>query len=331
MPRQPRLDTPGAVHHVIARGIEQRKIFREKEDYADFVLRLGRIITESGAHLFAWVLMSNHFHLLIQTGPVPLSTIMRRLLTGYAVHFNRRHTRFGHLFQNRYKSILCEADPYLLELTRYIHLNPIRAGLVPTLRALDSYPWSGHASLIGKGSWTWQTTDEILSKFGKKRTEARLKYREFLGEGFGLGKRPELTGGGLLRSTGGWSEVVSFRRRKERLVGDERILGRSDFVKEVLKEIEARELAAQKSRNWQIGIDELCQRIAQVHRVDCGELATGSCRREVVRARADIALLTRRLGLNGAAVARRLGVTTSCIAHLAARSKLSVKGQKFLE
>jgi hypothetical protein len=95
--------------------------------------------------------MPNHFHLLVRTGTRPLSQSMKRLLTGYVVNFNRRHKRYGHLFQNRYKSIICEEDPYLLELTRYIHLNPVRGGLVPRLRDLRRYPWTGHAAILGGG------------------------------------------------------------------------------------------------------------------------------------------------------------------------------------
>ena len=124
MPRRPRLDTAGALHHVIARGIEGAKIFRDKSDYEDFLKRLADITRDNRILVLAWSLIPNHFHLLIRTGKLSLSNAMRKLLTGYAVNFNKRHKRQGHLFQNRYKSILCEEEPYLLELVRYIHLNP---------------------------------------------------------------------------------------------------------------------------------------------------------------------------------------------------------------
>ena len=130
MPRRSRIDAVGALHHVIARGVARRKIFFEDKDRDDFLDRLGTILKESDCACYAWALMSNHFHLLLKTGSVGLSTVMRRLLTGYAVTFNKRHHRWGHLFQNRYKSILCQEEAYLLELTRYIHLNPLRAKLV---------------------------------------------------------------------------------------------------------------------------------------------------------------------------------------------------------
>jgi putative transposase len=129
MPRKSRIDAPGALHHVIARGIARREIFLADADRDDFLKRLADILMESKTACYAWVLIPNHLHLLLRTGTTPLSSVMKRVLTGYAVGFNRRHNRQGHLFQNRYKSILCQEEPYLLELVRYIHLNPLRAGL----------------------------------------------------------------------------------------------------------------------------------------------------------------------------------------------------------
>ncbi|MBW2058222.1 MAG: transposase [Deltaproteobacteria bacterium] len=134
MPRRTRIDAAGAVHHVIIRGIERRRIFYNDADRNSFTERLGKVISETRTACLGWVLMPNHAHLLFRTGLVPLATVMRRLLTGYAVSFNRKHLRHGHLFQNRYKSILCQEDLYLRELVRYIHLNPLRAGLVSDMR-----------------------------------------------------------------------------------------------------------------------------------------------------------------------------------------------------
>jgi putative transposase len=150
MPRQPRLDAPGLLQHVMARGIERTKIFSDDKDRRSFLDRLATVLNETQTQCYAWALIPNHFHLLLRTGKTPLSKVMRRLMTGYAVTFNKRHKRSGHLFQNRYKSIVCEEDPYLLELIRYIHLNPLRAGLVKDLKELDKYPWSGHSAILGK-------------------------------------------------------------------------------------------------------------------------------------------------------------------------------------
>jgi len=150
MPRQPRLDAPGLLQHVMARGIERRDIFKDDKDRNSFLDRLAIILEETQTQCYAWALIPNHFHILLRTGPsasadasrcragpTPLSKVMRRLMTGYAVTFNKRHKRSGHLFQNRYKSVVCEEDAYLLELIRYIHLNPLRARLVQDLKELD--------------------------------------------------------------------------------------------------------------------------------------------------------------------------------------------------
>ena len=150
MPRQPRLDAPGVLQHVMARGIERRKIFWDDKDRTSFLERFAVILEETQTQCYAWSLIPNHFHLLLRTGPTPLKKVMGRLMTGYAVTFNKRHNRSGHLFQNRYKSVICEEDPYLLELIRYIHLNPLRAGLVKDLKELDKYPWTGHSTILGR-------------------------------------------------------------------------------------------------------------------------------------------------------------------------------------
>jgi hypothetical protein len=146
--------------------------------------------------------MPNHFHLLVRTSLQPLSVNMRKLMTGYVINFNRRHKRHGHLFQNRFKSIVCEEEAYLLELTRYIHLNPLRGGIVDEWTQLQEYTWSGHAALIGKVDRDWQETDLILSLFHSNLRKAREAYERFVAEGVGMGRRPDLVGGGLLRSPG---------------------------------------------------------------------------------------------------------------------------------
>jgi REP element-mobilizing transposase RayT len=145
MPRKSRIDAPGALHHVIARGIIRQRIFLDNADKKNFLDRLSALLKESGIKCYAWAVLDNHFHLLLRTGTVPLSTLMRRLLTGYAVSHNLRHQRSGHLFQNRFKSILCQEDAYLLELVRYIHLNPLRAEIVADMDQLDTYPFCGRA------------------------------------------------------------------------------------------------------------------------------------------------------------------------------------------
>jgi len=141
MPRKSRLDAPGVLHHVIIRGIERKKIFWEDADRADFLVRLEALLPDTRTACYAWALMGNHAHLLLRSGTIGVAGLMQRLLTGYAVSFNRRHHRHGQLFQNRYKSIICQEDAYLKELVRYIHLNPLRAGIVQDLSALEKYQY----------------------------------------------------------------------------------------------------------------------------------------------------------------------------------------------
>jgi len=230
MPRRARIDAPDALHHIIVRGIERRDIFRDEEDRLDFIRRIAVLLTETRTTCYAWALMSNHVHLLLQTGDEPIATFMRRLLTGYAVHFNHRYKRHGALFQNRYKSILCQQEAYLLELVRYIHLNPLRAGIVKDMGELATYAYCGHAVLLGTIPYGWQETEIVLDQFSSRSIkQARIQYQAFMEQAVGQ-KRPDLVGGGLRRSMKGWSEVP----RGEIVKGDERILGDDAFVQKAL-------------------------------------------------------------------------------------------------
>jgi putative transposase len=214
----------------MVRGIERTALFRDDRDRADCVARLARVAEAGALTVYAWALLPNHAHLLVRTGTRPLARSMRALLTGYAGAFNRRHHRSGHLFQNRYKSIVVEAEPYLLELVRYLHLNPLRAQVVPDLRHLDRYPWTGHSALSGTVARPWQDTRTILGQFGRPLPRARRAYRGFVAAGLPPGRRPDLQGGGLRRSLGGWVAVAALRRGREAYASDERILGSPAFV-----------------------------------------------------------------------------------------------------
>ena len=147
----------------MGRGLERRFIFGRDEDKHDFITRLAMGLERTGADCLAWAVMSNHYHLLLlRVGTHPLSALMQRLLGGYASSYNRRHHRVGYVFQKRFKSILCEEETYLLELVRYIHLNPIRAKVIAGLTALDRYRRTGHTVLMGKREQGWQQTEAVL-------------------------------------------------------------------------------------------------------------------------------------------------------------------------
>jgi hypothetical protein len=162
---------------------------------------------------------------------------MRSLLTGFATVFNRRHRRVGHLFQNRYRSIVCEAERYFLELVRYIHLNPVRGGIVGHVDELDEYAYTGHSALLSTVPRSWQSVEGVLELFGRTRGWARAAYRKYVADGALLGERPEFAGGGLVRSAGGWQAVKHLRRGREEFKSDERVLGGSEFVDGLLHEV----------------------------------------------------------------------------------------------
>ena len=312
MPRGPRIDYPGLLHHVIVRGIERREIFTKEDDYEDFINRLEESLKNSGAEVFAWVLMPNHFHLLIRIGVKPLTSIMRGLLTGYALSYNRKHKRVGYLYQGRYKSIACEEEPYLLELVRYIHLNPLRANLVKTPPELDRYRWSGHSVIMGNQKVSWQNTQEILSRFGRTETEARRKYREFVIEGAGQDRREELMGGGLIRSLGGIGKAILAGLTNT--VYDQRILGGGDFVEGIMKKIEQKEGRIPKNK---IEIDELIHRVCKYYNIKVENVLTNKKQRGLSKPRAIIIRIgIDMLGLSGSDLGRKLSVSKSWVSKL---------------
>jgi putative transposase len=285
MPRGPRLDYPGALHHLIVRGIERREIFRSDYDRHDFLDRLAALVLESRAGLYAWAFMPNHAHALLRTDEAPLSHLMQRLLRGYARSFNPRHHGAGHLFQNRFKNILVEEEPYSLEVVRFIHLNPVRSRLPATIESLDRYPWTGHAVLLGQRAFPAQDTDFVLSQFGRTTKEARRAYRQFVLDGVTSRKIPDLDGGGLRRSAGGWEFVRKLGRGREKWACDERILGSNDFVREVLAKIHPEDPPCLPDHPA-MTLTALCQQVALCFDVTEREIATASPRREVLRARA---------------------------------------------
>jgi putative transposase len=320
MPRQSRIDAPGALHHVMIRGIEKTAIFRNDKDRELFLDRLGGILLESSTPCYAWSLLSNHAHFLFRTGKIPIARMMRKLLTGYAVTFNRRYHRHGHLFQNRYKSILCEEDVYLQELVRYIHLNPLRAGLVPNLKELGSYAYSGHSVLIGKKKRSWQDRDYVLRYFGQTEREAKRGYVSYISDGVEEGRRPELVGGGLLRSVGGWKGLRELRDSGERVRADERILGGSEFVERVLRESEEEWERRSLLRKRGVDLKWLMERVSSHFGVETESLKSGSKVPTIAKARAVLCYLAvRKIGMTSASIAAELGISPSAVSKAIAR------------
>jgi putative transposase len=300
---------------VMIRGIEGRDIFFDDSDREDFLSRVRELSLDTGTRILAWTLMDNHAHLLIFSGKTGLAAFMRKLLTGYAVRFNRRHRRVGHLFQNRYKSVVCEEDPYLLELVRYIHLNPLRGSVVKDWEELQTYRWSGHGVLAGKFRNDWQETEYVLRLFGGERKKAIRIYLRFMEEGKDMGRRPELVGGGLIRSLGGWSKVISLRHGGEKQEYDSRILGSGEFVQALLREADESMARQMRPKPRESLLKKEMKDFCIQAGVEIGELCGGSQRRAVAEVRSKVAYrLNREMGIPMAEIARYLGVGASAIA-----------------
>jgi REP element-mobilizing transposase RayT len=323
MPRGARLDAPGTLHHVMVRGIEGNSIVVDDEDRMYFVSRMGKVAAATGTSIYAWALLTNHAHILLKSGAAGLSTFMRKLLTGYATGYNLRHKRHGHLFQNRYKSIVCEEEPYFLRLVSYIHLNPLRAGLAESLEDLERYPWSGHAVVMNRIRHEWQDRNYVLGYFGKRESSALQAYREFVAEESGRGRQPELTGGGLIRSIGGWSEVKSLRKRQEKQFSDERILGSGEFVKEILDDVEESVKERLPATAAAMEAGERLLRACEEAGIGVQALQGGSRKRECTELRKLLALeYVLELGMTYAGSARLLGISAAAVNQIVKRCGL---------
>jgi len=290
------------------RGIERRKIFLNSKDREDFCERLSNLLPEAKTACYAWVFIPNHAHFLFRTGLIPLATVMRRLLTGYAVGFNRRHNRHGHLFQNRYKSIVCQEDVYLKELVRYIHLNPIRAGIVSGLTELNTYPYCGHSVLMGKKKRPWQEVNYVLGYFGRTLRTARRAYLSYMEAGLEQGRRDELVGGGLIRSLGGWAEIKKLRLKGQaHMMSDERILGDSEFVDSVLSQANERYESRYELKRQGYDVDRIAKRVAEIYGMEKHEVFSKGRQQQKVKAKSLLCFwAVRELGMPLRELAREL-------------------------
>lgn len=321
MPRKPRLDAPGLIHHVIVRGIERRDIFIDDADRREFLRRVGALAGGKNNQIYAFCLMPNHVHILVRTLSMPLAKFMSRLLTGYALYFNKRHKRVGHLFQNRYKSIVVDEEIYLLELIRYIHLNPLRAGIVKEPDALAGWPYAGHATLMGKVKLPWYGIDQTLSLFGSTYAAARIAITEFMADscrvqdglsGGGLAAGG-LSGGGLRRSMA----LMPPHDKQGRLACDERILGVGDFVESLLSSLERCGNKGGTQEHAQEQLDRFLVAVAEHHGLSLAELLSGSRRKVVAQARAAAVWYgARRFGMSTTELARALGIARAAVCSI---------------
>jgi len=318
MPRSGRLHIAGGYYHVMGRGLERRRIFATKKDKEDFLGRLTLLVKALQFDCLAWSLMTNHYHLLIRVSDVPLSQLMRRLLSGYATNYNIRHKRSGYVFQNRYKSILCDAGSYFLELVRYIHLNPIKAKMLKGISELDTYPWTGHAAIMRKNLNDWQNIDEVLGHYSVQKATARRQYRA---DGINQ-KIDDMSGGGLIRSYGGWQEITKMRKNHEARIGDERILGDSDFVQQVITndEIKLEQALLLKHNGWDI--DKLVRYVCDYFDIPQAQIPTKGRSNSVSHAKALICYWgNSQLGITSTKLGARLNVSQSSVSRAVKRGR----------
>ncbi len=209
MARKPRIEFAGALYHIIARGNNKEDIFTESKDYLKYLSLLKKYQERTSFHLYAFALMTNHVHLLLETEDTPLSKSMQGIQQSYTQYFNRKYSRVGHLFQGRYKAILCEKDPYLLELIRYIHLNPVRSKIVD---CPSKYSWTSHLVYLDKKKMKFVETDKTLSMFSRSKSKARELYLKFI------------------------FEEKNARHKEEFYdLSEQQYLGREEFIEEIKK------------------------------------------------------------------------------------------------
>jgi len=193
MSRKPRIHYPGALYHVMLRGNGGNAVFACDQDRYRFYLLLQQAIERYCCRVFAFCLMDNHVHLAVQVGDIPLSRFMQNLSGRYTRWFNWRTKKTGHLFQGRYKAIVVEEDSYLLQLVAYLHLNPVRAGMV---QAPEDYRWSSHRAYLGRETIPWLSCEVVLSQLSAKVSAARRQFSEFVAGEAGKGHRKEFHGAG---------------------------------------------------------------------------------------------------------------------------------------
>ena len=302
MARRARVEYPGALYHVITRGNQRQRIFRDDQDRQRYLEILSNLKNQFSFRLTAYVLMPNHVHLLLETGEVPLSRIMQRLGSSYTQYFNRRHKQVGHLFQGRYKAIVCDKNSYLLELTRYLHLNPVRAQVV---KEPGEYKWSSYASYVGKAQGQqWLDSREVLEQFSRKVSEARQLYRRFVLEGIGEGHKEE------------YYDVLEGR-----------FLGDNEFAEQSKAKTEDPGYVRLK-----ITSEALLGAACAVLGRKKAEMIGAQKDRERVRAREAICYVGRnRTELSVTALARSLGVDGTCVSRSVARMESRLRDDKKLK
>jgi REP element-mobilizing transposase RayT len=296
----------------MSRGIERRSIFIDEEDYADFRERIAVWLHKSGGKCLAWCLMPNHFHFLVLRGARPLSEMMHHVMTGYAINFNLRHRRAGHLFQNRYKAIICDLEEYLMELAPYIHLNPLRARLVKDVAGLGGYKWCGHAAVVAGVADEVLDRSELLIHFGEKEQSAVEKYSRIMAERArdAVPRDP----------SSGEGSVLQMFRAGEKVFSDQRILGGSGFTEAVLKSAGEAMVIRKKSRA------EVLAAVEAVTGLTKEAIFRHTHERRTVHARAIYCYLcAQEAGSSGSELMGELGMSAGAVSKLVVKGRILAK------
>ena len=292
MARYPRAEVEGGLYHVIARGNNRQVIFHDEEDFKKFLSILSVQKAKLGFYLYAFCLMSNHFHLLIERQAEPVGRIMLRLLTGYSQYYNRKYRKVGHVFQGRHKAILCQADRYLGELVRYIHLNPLRARMV---RKAERYPWSSQKAYLGIDPAGVVDVDPVLRLFGAKKAKARENFAQFVAAGAKMGQQPEL-----------YSAAEGC------------ILGADEFVDATIHRIWERDNKSIRQRPADKGSfrrEDMIAAVESVLEVDRSILTGKSKAYDAVRAKEALIAAARLVGVNNREIADATGLNSSTVSR----------------
>jgi REP element-mobilizing transposase RayT len=302
---------------VTVRSIEKRALFRDDRDRLAYLEYLTKAVRGFGSTVLAWSLMTNHVHLLIRTGARPLDRLMQILGTNYARYFNRRHRRRGYVFQGRYDSSLIEEDAYLLAAIRYVHLNPVKAGIVATVEQLVDYPWTGHGALMGHASPPFQDVAAVLSLFDDDLEEARRCLRDWMAADGPCDYEALLAAGGH-QNLGGGAIVVSGSP----LHRNARAAGSPDFADEVLRELEGQSATAVASRRRRWDLDRALIHVCAALKTDARAVRRGRRTQGASRARAAVAYLAHRdLGIPLSAMTSALGVSLSALSRALERGE----------
>ncbi|MBI5676515.1 MAG: transposase [Nitrospirae bacterium] len=298
MARKPRIEFDGAFYHIITRGNQRQNIFKDNEDFLKYLQILSKYKSQYKYFLYAYVLMNNHVHLLFETQETPLSKILQGISQSYTVYFNRRYKTSGHLFQGRYKAILCDKDEYLLSLVKYIHLNPVRAKMV---RIPEEYQWSSHASYAVKPEKRGITDEnQVLRMFSEDKTKARKQYRAYISDG------------------------ITVKKEDIYLTIDQRILGNERFADKVMEKYDG--VIGQTKRKNEYTLPDIASGIEKIYGITLKQMREKGKSSDISLCRKVLCLTAKEYGYQGKEIAAYICKDPALITrHL--RERKDLKGE----